>query len=199
MQYNAIQCNLLWCDPAELCGEIWTEAGSLGKVDFIGIRSFWWEGLVEPAEWLWNCKNITYESSIQDHHWFICFTLRLCWLCHSVTTSAPVSLSLIVITRGGGVKPSLGRKHLIYQVLKSFPFLSHLIWMTNWIGVLYICTCSYALQWDCWCWPHCRTIATSPVLGGDLAMNPPGGESLKIKPTLWRIIQNSIQQWWFDF
>ena len=47
------QSNLLWCDPAELCGEIWTDAGSLGSVDFAGSRPFS-EGLVEPAEWLWN-------------------------------------------------------------------------------------------------------------------------------------------------
>ena len=45
--------NLLWCDPAELFGEIWTEAGSLGRVDFAGIRPLS-DGLVEPADWLWN-------------------------------------------------------------------------------------------------------------------------------------------------
>ena len=49
--------NLLWCDPAELWGEIWTEAGSLGKLDFTGIRPLS-DGLDEPADWLWNDNDV---------------------------------------------------------------------------------------------------------------------------------------------
>ena len=57
--------HLLWLDPAELWGEMWTEEGSFGSVDFTGIRSLW-DGLVEPAEWLLKYQR---KVSCQQHGW----------------------------------------------------------------------------------------------------------------------------------
>ena len=54
--------HLLWLDPAELWGEMWTEEGSFGSVDFTGIRSLW-DGLDEPAEWL-----LKYQRKVSCQH-----------------------------------------------------------------------------------------------------------------------------------